>query len=128
MIILGVDFGLRKIGRSLAEKGVAFPLRVVRYGNEKEAIKMLTDVIEKENVGKVVVGISEGEMADKTKEFVNNLKVQVNTPVELWNETLSTRISQNLAIEAGLARHKRKSKEDAYAAAVILQDYLDSGN
>ncbi len=69
--------------------------------------------------------MSEGTMAEKTKEFASELKKEVNTPLEFFDETLSTQDAQHLSRQAGIKRSKRKEMEDAMAACVMLQSYLD---
>jgi putative Holliday junction resolvase len=44
----------------------------------------------------------------------------------LWDERFSTLSAERLMREAGLRGRKRRERVDAVAAAVILQDYLDS--
>ena len=47
-------------------------------------------------------------------------------PVETFDETLSTHDARRVSIEEGMKRKKRKGMEDAYAATIMLQGYLDS--
>ena len=124
--ILGVDYGRRKIGLSIAEGKLASPHNVLRVGSKKEAISKIENVVKNENVDKVVVGISEGQMGEETKAFVNKLEEKINVSIETWDETLSTKDAISLSIEAGIKQKKRKKMEDAYSATVILQDYHDS--
>jgi len=125
MRILGIDFGLKKIGFSLATTDLAEPLNVIRFEDEKEVLIKIVSLVNQEKIEKIVVGLSEGETAIKTRAFVNSLQPLVNIPIELTDETLSTQTAQDLAIEAGIGRDKRKRLEDAFAATVMLQSYLD---
>jgi putative Holliday junction resolvase len=122
--ILGIDFGINKIGLATAEGILAEPYGILR--NEKEIVKKVLQVLKVLQVDKIVIGVSEGKTAKKTKEFVKKLQKETEIPIELHDETLSTQEAQKLAIEAGLKRIKRKNLEDAFAATVMLQDYLDS--
>jgi putative Holliday junction resolvase len=125
MRILGIDFGLKKIGFSLATTDLAEPLNVIRFEDEKEVLIKIVSLVNQEKIEKIVVGLSEGDTAIKTRAFVNSLQPLVNIPIELTDETLSTQTAQDLAIEAGIGRDKRKRLEDAFAATVMLQSYLD---
>jgi len=98
---------------------------VIRSESVEEAIKKLRNVVEKESINKIVVGVSEGKMAEETKAFAKRLKKELKLPVTLQDETLSTKLAQSLSINAGIKRKKRKEFEDAYSAAIILQDYLN---
>jgi putative pre-16S rRNA nuclease len=118
--ILAIDWGERKIGLAMADGLLAEPLVVVK---SKEAILKILD---RYNIQKVIVGISEGESAIKAKAFSLALASSLTIPVETSDETLSTHEAQRLAIEAGISIKKRKGMEDAFAAAIMLQNYLDS--
>jgi putative Holliday junction resolvase len=127
MKILGIDFGERKVGLAMAEDRLAEPYKVLRIKNYGEGVKKVLQVIKELQIDKVVVGVSEGRTAKKTKEFLSTISNQLSAiPIELHDETLSTQEAQKLAIEAGLKRVKRKNLEDAFAATVMLQDYLDN--
>jgi len=125
MIILGVDFGLKKIGLALSEKTLAYPIKVIRYDREIDAVSEIKKVIELEKVEKIVFGISEGKMERLTKEFAYLTHKETGLPIEFQDETLTTKDAQTLSIQAGIKRGKRHKFEDAYAASLMLQGYLD---
>lgn len=120
MKILGVDYGRSKIGLAVAEGPLAAPLKVIRFESVGDALSKIKAEIEKEQVEKVVVGVSEGEMGEESKAFAESLNA------ETFDETLSTFEAQELAKQSGMGKKKRHDMEDAYAATVILQNYLDS--
>jgi putative holliday junction resolvase len=124
--ILGIDYGRKKMGFAIADGPLAEPLKVVRYRDTKVLENEIRKVIEKEKIEKVVVGISEGEMGLETKEFSLSLRSKLNIPVEEVDETLTTHEALVQSIEAGIKRKKRREMEDAYAASIILQNYLDT--
>jgi putative Holliday junction resolvase len=126
MKILGIDYGRKKIGLALAESMIAEPFMVLRFDDFQSALEKLTKLIETEKIEKVVMGISEGEMERETRDFSERLGKAISVPLEFENETLSTFEAQKKAIEAGVGRKKRKSLEDAFAASVVLQSYLDT--
>ncbi|OGM04820.1 hypothetical protein A2129_00520 [Candidatus Woesebacteria bacterium GWC1_42_13] len=126
MTILGVDWGEAKVGLALAVGIVAEPYSVVRYKSKGILMETLREIIKKEEVGCVVLGISEGESEKLAREFGDKVSEASGVGVVFWDETLSTKEAQDKAIEAGISRKKRKELEDAFAAAVMLQSYLDS--
>ncbi len=128
MRILGIDYGRKKIGLATASRSLAEPYEVIRFQSEKEVFEKIDAVVKKEKIETVVVGISEGEMGEESQNFSLNLKEKLSIPVETFDETLSTQEAQRLSQEAGIKRIKRHELEDAYAAAVMLQNYLDSNN
>lgn len=126
MKILGIDYGKKKMGLALAEGPLSEPWKVIRFDDIDMAIEELGDLVKSEDIDKVVVGISENEMGEESKNFSLSLSASLKIPVETFDETLTTQEAQKLAIEAGIKRQKRREFEDAYAAALMLQDYLDS--
>src|SRR3989344_3591024 len=126
MRILGVDYGRKKIGLALASTRIAEPFKVIRYRDYEEAIEKLRQVVQVEKVEKFVLGISEGKMAEETRKFARRIEEKLKIPIVFQDETLTTRRSQELSIEAGIKKKKRKALEDAYSATLILQSFLDS--
>ena len=125
MKILGVDYGRKKIGLAMAEGPLAEPFLVLRGENPEELGKKIGQIVEKEAIDKIVVGISEGEMAKETKAFGESLRGELNIPLEFYDETLTSKDAIRLSVEAGVKRQKRKSFEDAFAATLMLQSYLE---
>lgn len=126
MKTLGVDYGRKKIGLALAEGTFAEPLKVIRYEEIPNLKQKIKEIVDNHKVEKIVVGISEGQMAKETQGFVATLREEFpQFPIETFDETLSTQNAQELAISAGIGRKKRKVLEDAYAATLMLQNYLD---
>lgn len=126
MQILGIDYGRRKIGIALSDERLIGGLTVVRYEDEKKALEKIIKIIKKEKVNKIVIGVSEGQIGEESKKFGEKLGKKVNLPVHFQDETLTTQDAQALSIIAGIKRKKRRALEDAYSAALILRNYLDS--
>jgi len=125
MKILGIDYGRKKMGLSIATGKLAEPYKVIRIQEEEDATAKIGEIVKEEGVDEIVVGISEGAMGEETRSFGKRLSGRLGINVEFWDETLSTQDSQTLSIEAGLSRKKRKGLEDAFAATVMLQSYLE---
>ena len=126
MRILGIDYGRAKVGIALGINGFSEPLNVIRYKDTKILGDRIKLIIEKEKIEKIVVGISEGQMAQETKEFVKAIQPFIQSTIILSDETLSSQDARKLSREAGIGRTKRRAMEDAYAASIMLQNYLDS--
>jgi len=133
MRILTIDYGRKKIGLAISDGSLAEPYKVIRFKSEEEAIRKVVQVVssfaktsEDKKVEKIVVGISEGKMAEETQRFVRKLRKRLKLPIVFQDETLTTKEAEELAIKAGIKRKKRRELSDAYAATLILQDYLDS--
>lgn len=127
MRLLAIDYGRKKIGLAVGDidSKLAEPLEVVRFKSVEEIIKKLGRLIQEKKIEKIVLGISEGKMAQETINFGKKLEEKTKISVIFFDETLSTQTAQKLAIEANIKRKKRKDMEDAYSACIILQEYLD---
>lgn len=131
MNVLGIDYGEKKIGIAIGdtESNFAEPLEVMRYKDEEKAIVRVIEILRISRVSKVIIGISEGKTAEKTRDFSLKLKRKLaneGIKVEEWDETLSTKMAQKLSRQAGMKRKKRKLMEDAFAATFMLQNYLEN--
>jgi putative holliday junction resolvase len=145
MRVLGVDFGLRRIGLALSDATatLARPWQTLAAGPtpraSAEAVAALIaqgrrrDDDEAGGIGSIVVGLPRrlgGEdtgQSQPARDFAVALGTLTGLGVTLQDERLSS-----VEAEARLAvREKdwrrRKARLDAAAAAVILQDYLDRG-
>ncbi|OGZ27999.1 MAG: hypothetical protein A2427_03235 [Candidatus Nealsonbacteria bacterium RIFOXYC1_FULL_40_7] len=123
--ILGIDLGERKTGVAMCVGKLAEPLMVVRHNSEIELIEKLTVLAKEEEIEEIIVGVSEGEMGRRQRAFGQKLETETSVPVKYWDETLSTKDAQRMSIEAGKGRKKRREMEDAYAATVMLQAWVD---
>jgi RNase H-fold protein (predicted Holliday junction resolvase) len=120
MKILGIDYGKAKIGLAIGESSLAEPWKVVNVESFDDAVKKAKSAFAEASVDKVVVGISEGEIGEESKKFAEEISA------ETFDETLTSQDAQRLSREAGVGQKKRYEMEDAYAAAIMLQNYLDS--
>jgi putative Holliday junction resolvase len=118
--ILGIDYGRKKIGLARADGSLAEPWKVIKVEDFEEAVAKVLRVLGILQVDKVIVGVSEGRMGEESEKFAERIGA------ETFDETLSTHDAQELSKEAKIAREKRKNLEDAYAACVMLQSYLDN--
>lgn len=126
MKILGIDYGKSKIGLAISEADFAEPFKVIQASSMTEAVLLLMDIIKTEQINKVIVGVSEGAMGVESENFAKILKSKILIPVETFDETLTTYDAQEISLEAGVPRKRRSQMEDAYAATLILRNYLDS--
>jgi len=123
MRYLGVDWGFKKIGIAVSEGELATPLKTLQVNGLEDALAQVVECIEDEIADLIVLGQPEGEMGEIVKKISKRLKVE-GFDVVLADETLSTQDAQSLMIEMGLGKKDRK-EDNATAAAIILQRYLD---
>lgn len=124
MKYLSVDYGSAIVGIAVSdEQGkIAFPRAEIR--NTASLAKDVAKMVHDEGIGLVVVGDTrtlEGAANPITEEveaFVGDLSRACKVPIELVSEGWST-------FEAARFAPKGEEHNDAAAAAVILQRYLD---
>jgi len=138
--LLGLDVGLARIGVAVCDPlGLAArPLSVIERRSRRQDFGVLAEIVEREEAaGDEVVAIicglplnmdgSEGQQAKTTRKWAERLAYALRTilgrpyPVIFWDERLSTFAAQEILAATG-----SKVPEDAAAAAVILQSYLDA--
>jgi putative transcription antitermination factor YqgF len=122
---LGIDYGLAHVGIATSEHTLATPLQSMR--NDGKLIQKLTTLIKSEGIELVVCGIPEGKLAPVIELFATNLRLAAGVPVDLHLETLTTQDAKQKLRESGASRAKRKD-DHAYAACLILEDYLELHN
>ena len=135
MAILGLDYGEKRIGVALAngEGALAVPVAVVKRTELASDLDSLAVFARDYRVERVVVGLpwsldgSIGPQAQEVLAFVDVLARHVKLPVDTWDERFSSTGADNLLLDAGTKKARRKERRDAVAAAIILQGYLDHG-
>ena len=92
---------------------------------------MLKDEILYNNIDELVLGFPKnmdntiGERGQIALSFKEKLEKEIDIPVHMQDERLSTVEATNLLISNDLSRNKRKKVIDSVAATIILQSYLD---
>jgi len=130
---LGLDIGDKRIGVALSdpESILASPLTIIDRGDERQGIEAIVGVINQYQVRQIVVGLprsmngSIGKQAEKVEAFVQKLCRHTEVPVEFRDERLTTVAAKGLMKAANTKKTRRKARDDAVAAALILQGYLD---
>lgn len=113
MNYLGLDYGTSHLGVALATGPLAEPLTTL---STPQAITALKDLIQKYHVDGLVIG----EVEDA---FLQKLS-QLDLPIYEVDETLTTIDAQKLLLHTSQSR--RRDKEHAVAAALLLQSWLDT--
>lgn len=121
---LGIDFGLRRIGLATSEGNLAAPFTTLRVRGFKDATRQVLELIKKERFNKVIVGLPEGKMGQTVSGFIKALTKE-GVEVESADETLSSQQATLKMIELNIPQTKRRIN-DAYSAAIILQNYIES--
>ncbi len=132
--IMGIDYGRKRTGLAVTD-----PLKIVA-GNlatvpTHTLMQFIKDYIASESVERIVVGQPSqlnGEPSESMKyitPFVKRLRDEVpDIPVVMYDERFTSTLAHQAMIQGGMKKSDRrdKSRVDAIAATIILNDYLQS--
>ncbi|CAN5273158.1 hypothetical protein BH10PAT2_BH10PAT2_0060 [soil metagenome] len=122
---LAIDYGTQRIGLARSFGTLAEPLFILQ--NDETLFTELLRVLSEEGITKIIVGVSENVMAEKTKVFAVELKKYTDLPIHFTDETLSSASVHEKLYDKNKKAHKGQYKGpvDHLAAAHFLQEYLD---
>lgn len=131
---LSIDFGTARVGVALAWTSIADPLVVLP--SDETLNDQLFELILEHSPDVIVVGMSEQAMAEKTRQFTvqfkeflaekkSQEKLRHMPEFVFADETLSSHEVQQKLYQSGKSRLRQHGPIDHYAAAHLLQDYLD---
>lgn len=134
--VLGLDYGLRRIGVALTDptRTIASPLATLtRRPGKRPPWAELHRIILENEVAEIVVGLpltlagEEGEWAAEVREFGAEVARRYGLPVHWVDERLTSVQAEQAVRAIGLKRSHREQKErvDSAAAALLLRAYLD---
>lgn len=132
--IMGIDYGRRRTGVAVTD-----PLKIIA-GNlatvpTHTLMQFIKDYITREQVDRIVIGKPtqlNGQPSESMKyitPFVNRLRHELpDMPVVMYDERFTSSIAHQAMIDGGMKKSDRqdKSRVDAIAATIILNDYLQS--
>jgi len=137
MRIIGLDYGSKTVGVAVCD-----PLGLTAQGIEtitrneenklRRTLARIEQIISDYQVESIVLGYpknmdgSIGERAKAAQEFGDMLERRTGLPVVLWDERLTTMEANEILIECGVRREKRKAVIDKIAAVLILNSFLES--
>ncbi|MDQ6713325.1 MAG: Holliday junction resolvase RuvX [Candidatus Dormibacteraeota bacterium] len=133
MRILAIDPGTVRLGLALSDPSatIAQPLSVLARRSEPEDLKALRELVERHEVGLIVVGLPRlmngriDAAAHSAQAFGAQLAKATGRPVAYWDERLTSVAAERSLIEQGKRRGKRRQEIDRVAATLLLQGYLD---
>lgn len=128
MRCLGIDYGRRRIGLALSDPTllIASPLVIIENRGLKKTLTQIMDIIQKHDVGQVVVGLplhmngDESEMSREARQF-GSAFTALGFPVAFVDERCTSFEAEEIIGN----NPQSKKLIDKVAASIILQLYLD---
>ena len=131
--LIGLHLGSKRIGVSICDEKqlIATPLKTINRNTLTELISELKAIIDENKIKGIVIGNplnmdgSSGRSAQSVKDTSQKIEENINIPICLWDERLSTVGAFNLSSQLDINVSKREKKIDENAAAFILQGAID---
>lgn len=138
--IVGLDVGERRIGVAISDATgtLARPVGVLTSSAlDEQAVRTAADTIsrlaaEDDGVATVVIGLprrldgTPSAMTPRVERFAADLATRTGLPLVFQDERLTSREAESRLAVREKDWRVRKARLDAAAAAIILQDYLDT--
>lgn len=134
--ILGLDLGSVTCGVAISDPMgiIARAVETIRFEPDDydTCLQKVLEVIRREKPDEIILGLPKhmngdiGVRGEVSIQFKEMLEKEIDKPVVLWDERLTTKAAERILIQADLSRKKRKKVIDQMAAVQILQSYLDA--
>jgi len=134
MRVLGLDVGDKTIGVSISDPlgFTAQGITTIKRISKAKDIAQLKNICDEYTVDTIIVGLPKnmngtiGPQSEKVLKFCEIINENIQIPIKMWDERLTTVAATRAMLEADLSRAKRKKIIDKVASTYILQGYLDS--
>ena len=131
--LIGLDLGSKRIGVSICDDKqlIATPLKTINRNSLKDLVDELKLIVDENDIKGIIVGNplnmdgSSGRSAQSVKDTTENIEKNLDIPICLWDERLSTVGAFNLSSQLDINVSKREKKIDENAATFILQGAID---
>jgi len=131
--LLGLDLGSKRIGVAICDdrQSIATPFRTIHKGGAAKFIDELKLIIKENNIEGIIVGNpinmdgSLSRSSQSIKDVCKNILKNIDVPLCLWDERLSTVGAFNLSSQLDVNVSKKVKSIDKNAAAFILQGAID---
>ena len=137
--LLALDVGLKRIGVAISDpqKIIASPLEnIIALPNLKATVEKIVQFLqqimkEKEcEIEKIIIGLPlkmngvDSATTTHVRTFATLLQEAIATPVELFDERLTTVQAERALMDVGFTRRRRSELVDRTSAVILLQSYL----
>jgi putative Holliday junction resolvase len=125
---LALDVGGARIGLAVTSLAARLPRPLTTLQFDADFFDNLRAIIDEEDVAMLVVGLPRNLAGEETqqslviKDFVDQLKGQIDLPIHYQDEALTSRKAEEELQSRG--QSYEKSDIDALAATYILEDWL----
>ena len=131
MKYLAIDYGNKRTGLAICDQAekIVSPLTVIQ--SRTQLLDKISRIVKDENIEAVVLGLplnmddSKGPQARAVLRFGRRLEQRFKIPVYFQDERLTTFGAEEKLADRDFTRSGKRKHLDAFAAAEILQIFLD---
>ena len=131
--LLGLDMGSKRIGVSICDEyqSIATPFKTINKINLNQLIDEIKIIVNENDIKGIIIGNpinmdgSEGPSSQSIKDTCRIISENLDLPISLWDERLSTVGAFNLSSQLDVNISKRVKNIDQNAATFILQGAID---
>jgi putative Holliday junction resolvase len=132
--VLGLDYGERRIGMALSDplRIIAKPLAIIDRKKTTDYLSQISNIVSEKKITSVVVGLpitlkgQNSKQTDIVLAFIDQLKANLKIPIIAIDERLSSVAAKKSLRLQNIKTGYEKGRVDETAAAIFLQEYLDS--
>lgn len=131
--LLGIDYGDSRIGLALSDphKIIASPFKTIKNKGNEYIVEILTEVKVEKQIELIILGLPIGlnnkdtSQTKKVRSFAGLIGI-LDVPITFQDERFSTLSAEKSLIIQNVKTGHNKSMIDKAAAAIFLQQYIDS--
>lgn len=133
--VLALDLGQKLVGAAVSDEMLITIRRLdpIRRSNWKQLLRDVTSLIQRFDAQTLVIGLplsldgTIGTAAESTRHMATNFARSLRVPVYLQDERLTSLEARQSLLAQGHKPEEIPALIDGEAAAVILRDFLNSG-
>ncbi|MAU33693.1 Holliday junction resolvase RuvX [Candidatus Saccharibacteria bacterium] len=123
-----LDVGEKRIGVAVADVGIRIAVPLLTITVDGDELRTIAEIVERESAKTIVVGYPRNQQGESTAQtaYVERFSGQLTDIAEVvfQDESLTSVIAEDRLKQSG--KPYQKADIDAQAAAIILQDYLET--
>lgn len=127
--ILAIDYGTSKVGLAVGDSSVKIAFAYKTLPNDKNFFNALTEIITKEEIKKVIIGLpghnnfKNSAEAREIKKLGEKIEMELKLSVEYQEEMFTTRMARNNLKETGMKNLEQY--DDQESARIILESWME---
>ena len=134
--LLAVDPGTKKIGIAVCDE-LQFtikPIKIIQRSSWKKLLVEVRELLAVYDAKALIMGLplntdgTESEMSQEARRMARNFSLSLDIPVVLHDERLTSYAAKGRLWSTGSGEKKVRQKLDSEAAAIILEDFIETRN